>query len=475
MNYLVTVLYIVSFALFIYGLMGLTGPKTAVRGNLIAAVGMAIAVAATLIKIRHTESWVLIIAGLVVGVVLGVPPARLTKMTAMPQLVAFFNGVGGGTVALIALAEFIETKGFSSFQHGESPTVHVVVASLFAAIIGSISFWGSIIAFGKLQEIISGSPIGFGKLQQPINLLLLVAAVAAAVVVGLHAHPGTGGASLWWMVGLLAAAGVLGLMVVLPIGGADMPVVISLLNAMTGLSAAAAGLALNNTAMIVAGMIVGASGSILTNLMAKAMNRSIPAIVAGGFGGGGVAPGAGGDGGDKHVKATSAADAAIQMAYANQVIVVPGYGLAVAQAQHAVKDMASLLEEKGVPVKYAIHPVAGRMPGHMNVLLAEAEVDYDAMKDMDDINDEFARTDVAIVIGANDVTNPAARNEQSSPIYGMPILNVDKAKSVIVLKRSMNSGFAGIDNPLFYADGTTMLFGDAKKSVTEVAEELKAL
>jgi H+-translocating NAD(P) transhydrogenase subunit beta len=475
MSYLVTVLYIISFALFIYGLMGLTGPKTAVRGNLIAAVGMALAVAATLIKIRNTDQWVLIIAGLVVGVVLGVPPARLTKMTAMPQLVAFFNGVGGGTVALIALSEFIETNGFSAFQHGESPTVHIVVASLFAAIIGSISFWGSIIAFGKLQEIISGSPIGFGKAQQPINLLLLAGSVAAAVIVGLHAHPGTGGASLWWMIGLLAAAGVLGLMVVLPIGGADMPVVISLLNAMTGLSAAAAGLALNNTAMIVAGMIVGASGSILTNLMAKAMNRSIPAIVAGGFGGGGVAPGGGAGGGDKYVKSTSAADAAIQMAYANQVIVVPGYGLAVAQAQHAVKDMAALLEDKGVPVKYAIHPVAGRMPGHMNVLLAEAEVDYDAMKDMDDINDEFARTDVAIVIGANDVTNPAARSEASSPIYGMPILNVDKAKSVIVLKRSMNSGFAGIDNPLFYADGTTMLFGDAKKSVTEVAEELKAL
>ncbi|MEB4209098.1 NAD(P)(+) transhydrogenase (Re/Si-specific) subunit beta [Mycobacterium sp. 94-17] len=478
MNYLVIGLYIISFALFIYGLMGLTGPKTAVRGNLIAAVGMALAVAATLIKIRHTDQWVLIIAGLVVGVVLGVPPARYTKMTAMPQLVAFFNGVGGGTVALIALAEFIETSGFSAFQHGESPTVHIVVASLFAAIIGSISFWGSIIAFGKLQEIISGSPIGFGRAQQPVNLLLLAAAVGAAVVIGLHAHPGppggTAGASLWWMLGLLAAAGVLGLMVVLPIGGADMPVVISLLNAMTGLSAAAAGLALNNTAMIVAGMIVGASGSILTNLMAKAMNRSIPAIVAGGFGGGGVAP-SGGDGGDKTVKATSAADAAIQMAYANQVIVVPGYGLAVAQAQHAVKDMAALLEDKGVEVKYAIHPVAGRMPGHMNVLLAEAEVDYDAMKDMDDINDEFARTDVAIVIGANDVTNPAARNDASSPIYGMPILNVDKAKSVIVLKRSMNSGFAGIDNPLFYGEGTSMLFGDAKKSVTEVAEELKAL
>lgn len=475
MNYLVIGLYIISFALFIYGLMGLTGPKTAVRGNLIAAVGMALAVAATLVKIRHTDQWVWIIAGLVVGVVLGVPPARYTKMTAMPQLVAFFNGVGGGTVALIALSEFIETSGFSAFQHGESPTVHIVVASLIAAIIGSISFWGSIIAFGKLQEIISGAPIGFGRAQQPVNLLLLAAAVVAAVVIGVHAHPGTGGTSLWWMIGLLAAAGVLGLMVVLPIGGADMPVVISLLNAMTGLSAAAAGLALNNTAMIVAGMIVGASGSILTNLMAKAMNRSIPAIVAGGFGGVVVSGGPDGQGGDKHVKATSAADAAIQMAYANQVIVVPGYGLAVAQAQHAVKDMAALLEDKGVEVKYAIHPVAGRMPGHMNVLLAEAEVDYDAMKDMDDINDEFSRTDVAIVIGANDVTNPAARNDASSPIYGMPILNVDKAKSVIVLKRSMNSGFAGIDNPLFYGEGTSMLFGDAKKSVTEVAEELKAL
>jgi NAD(P) transhydrogenase subunit beta len=253
-----------------------------------------------------------------------------------------------------------------------------------------------------------------------------------------------------------------------------MPVVISLLNALTGLSAAAAGLALNNQAMIVAGMIVGASGTILTNLMAKAMNRSIPAIVAGGFGGGG-GEAASSDGVVRTAKATSAADAAIQMAYANQVIVVPGYGLAVAQAQHAVKDMAKLLESKGVEVKYAIHPVAGRMPGHMNVLLAEADVSYDAMKEMDDINDEFSRTDVTLVIGANDVTNPAARNDPSSPIHGMPILNVDQSKSVIVLKRSMNSGFAGIENPLFFAEGTSMLFGDAKKSVSEVTEELKAL
>ena len=473
MNYLVVLLYLVSFAMFIYGLMGLTGPKTAVRGNLIAAAGMAIAVVATLIAIRDTDHWPLIVAGLLLGVVLGVPPARLTKMTAMPQLVALFNGVGGGTVALIALAEFIDTEGFSAFKHGESPTAHIVVASLFSAIIGSISFWGSLVAFGKLQEILPQRPIGLGKAQQALNALLLLGSIACAVVIGLGAHPGEG-VSLWWMIGVLAAAAVLGLMVVLPIGGADMPVVISLLNAMTGVSAAAAGLALNNTAMIVAGMIVGASGSILTNLMAKAMNRSIPAIVAGGFGGGGVAP-TGGDGVDRTVKSTSAADAAIQMAYANQVIVVPGYGMAVAQAQHAVKDMAALLEKRGVPVKYAIHPVAGRMPGHMNVLLAEADVEYDAMKQMDDINDEFARTDVAIVIGANDVTNPAARSDASSPIYGMPILNVDKSRSVIVLKRSMRSGFAGIDNPLFYGDGTTMLFGDAKKSVSEVTEELKAL
>ena len=349
-----------------------------------------------------------------------------------------------------------------------------MVASLFSAIIGSISFWGSLIAFGKLQEILPQRPISLpGKAQQVLNALLLLGSIACAVVIGLGAHPG-GGVSLWWMIGVLAAAAVLGLMVVLPIGGADMPVVISLLNAMTGLSAAAAGLALNNTAMIVAGMIVGASGSILTNLMAKAMNRSIPAIVAGGFGGGGVAVG-GGDSVGHTVKSTSAADAAIQMAYANQVIVVPGYGMAVAQAQHAVKDMAALLEKRGVPVKYAIHPVAGRMPGHMNVLLAEADVPYDSMKEMDDINDEFGRTDVALVIGANDVTNPAARTDSSSPIFGMPILNVDKSRSVIVCKRSMNSGFAGIDNPLFYGQGTTMLFGDAKKSVSEVTEQLKAL
>ncbi|MCB1291787.1 NAD(P)(+) transhydrogenase (Re/Si-specific) subunit beta [Mycolicibacterium sp.] len=475
MTNLVPVLYILAFALFIYGLMGLTGPKTAVRGNWIAATGMGIAVVATLMKVRDTAAvnWVLIVAGLAIGVILGVPPAKKTKMTAMPQLVALFNGVGGGTVALIAWAEFIETDGFSHFKPEQSPTVALVVGSLFAAIIGSVSFWGSLVAFLKLQESIPKNVekklVASAKLFQAANIVLLVAAVGAAVYIGLNS-----GLSVWWIVLVLVLAALMGLFVVFPIGGADMPVVISLLNALTGLSAAAAGLALNNTAMIVAGMIVGASGSILTNLMAVAMNRSIPAIVFGSFGGGEAAGGpAGGEQGT--VKATSAADAAIQMAYANQVIVVPGYGLAVAQAQHAVKEMADLLEEKGVEVKFAIHPVAGRMPGHMNVLLAEADVEYDAMKEMDDINGEFPRTDVTLVIGANDVTNPAARNDPSSPIHGMPILNVDQSRSVIVLKRSMSSGYAGIENPLFFLEQTSMLFGDAKKSVSEVIEELKAL
>ena len=476
MTYLVDGLYILAFSLFIYGLSGLTGPKTAVRGNWIAAIGMGIAVVATLIKIRDTApiNWILIVAGLAIGVILGVPPAKKTKMTAMPQLVALFNGVGGGTVALIAWSEFIETKGFSEFKPEQSPTVALVVGSLFAAIIGSVSFWGSLVAFAKLQETIipknvEKAFVKGAKVFQAANIVLLIVAIAVAVYIGLNK-----GLAQWWIVLLLVLAGIMGLFVVFPIGGADMPVVISLLNAMTGLSAAAAGLALNNTAMIVAGMIVGASGSILTNLMAVAMNRSIPAIVFGSFGGGDTADGpAGGDQGT--VKATSAADAAIQMAYANQVIVVPGYGLAVAQAQHTVKELADLLEARGVEVKFAIHPVAGRMPGHMNVLLAEADVEYDAMKEMDDINGEFGRTDVTLVIGANDVTNPAARNDPSSPIHGMPILNVDQSRSVIVLKRSMSSGYAGIENPLFFLDQTSMLFGDAKKSVSEVIEALKDL
>ena len=391
------VLYIVAFALFIYGLSGLTGPRTAVRGNRIAAVGMAIAVIATLLD-RGEGNWGLIILGVAIGTAVGVPAARRVHMTAIPQMVALFNGVGGGAVFLIAWAEFRNTSGY---QH---TATYVAVFSVFAAIVGSISFWGSNIAFGKLQELLPGRPITLGRSQQLVNGLLGACAVGlgAAIVAGSHSE-------LLFVLMLLAGA-ILGNAVVLPIGGADMPVVISLLNAFTGLSAAATGVALNNPALIVAGMIVGASGSILTNLMAVAMNRSIPAIIAGGFGGGGAVAGATGAG--EHagsVRATNAADVALQLAYARQVVFVPGYGMAVAQAQHAVRELAKALEARGVEVKYAIHPVAGRMPGHMNVLLAEADVPYEQLKEMDEINPEFARTDVSLVIGANDVTNPAAR------------------------------------------------------------------
>ena len=460
----VDILYIVAFALFIYGLSGLTGPRTAVRGNQIAAVGMSIAFIATLLQkgALHGSStpW-LILLGLVIGVAIGVPAALRVRMTQMPQMVALFNGVGGGAVALIAWVEY-------RHRFGGDFTLKVEIPSLFAAIVGSISFWGSNIAFGKLQEILPGKPIKLPG-QAIINATLFLIAVVSAVVLAAGTH-----SQALFILGILVTAGVLGNMVVLPIGGADMPVVISLLNAFTGLSAAATGVALNNTALIVAGMIVGASGSILTNLMAKAMNRSVPAIIAGGFGGAIAAPAGGAEHGGT-VRSTSAQDVAIQLSFARQVVIAPGYGLAVAQAQHAVRELERALEAKGVVVKYAIHPVAGRMPGHMNVLLAEADVPYDLLREMDDINPEFSRTDVTLVIGANDVTNPAAKNEPGSPIYGMPILEVDRSQSVIVLKRSMASGFAGIDNPLFYEPKTSMLFGDAKASVSEITAEVQAL
>jgi NAD(P) transhydrogenase subunit beta len=465
--------YIVAFGLMIYGMSGLTGPRTAVRGNQTAAVGMAVAVVATLLRQGefHGSATVwLIIAGIAIGAAVGIPAARNVKMTAMPQMVALFNGVGGGAVALIAWVEF--RHGFT--HGGLSPwSERVEIFELFGAIVGSISFWGSNIAFGKLQEILPGRPIKLpGAAQSLLNLGLLVVAVGSAVVLCAGTH-----SQALFIVGILVCAGVLGNTLVLPIGGADMPVVISLLNAFTGLSAAATGVALSNPVMIVAGMIVGASGTILTDQMAKAMNRSVPSIIAGGFGGAVAAPAGGADaradGGV--VRATSAADVAIQLSYARQVVVAPGYGMAVAQAQHAVRELERALEAKGVEVKYAIHPVAGRMPGHMNVLLAEADVPYDLLREMDDINPEFSRTDVTLIIGANDVTNPAAKNEPGSPIYGMPILEVDRSSAVIVLKRSMASGFAGIDNPLFYDPKTSMLFGDAKTSVSEITAEVQAL
>jgi NAD(P) transhydrogenase subunit beta len=458
----IAVCYIVAFVLFIVGLGRLTGPRTAVSGNRIAAVGMAVAVIATLLDQNMGSNWVLIIIAVVIGVAIAVPAARNVKMTAMPQMVALFNGVGGGAIALISWAEFRETNGFDF-----TPT-YVVIFSLFAAIIGSISFWGSIIAFAKLQELIDGKPVALPG-QQVINVALL------AVVIGIAVAIVAGATAPILIVLILLLAAIVGLFVVLPIGGADMPVVISLLNAFTGLSAAAAGISLDNTALIVGGMIVGASGTILTNLMAQAMNRSILSVVAGGFGGGGVLPGASSDGVVRTARSTSASDAAVQMAYADSVMIVPGYGMAVAQAQHAVRELTKELEKRGVEVNFAIHPVAGRMPGHMNVLLAEADVPYDQLKEMEQANPLFPRTNVSLIIGANDVTNPAANDDPNSPIYGMPILEVDKSNSVIVLKRSMSSGFAGIDNPLFYADNTAMLFGDAKTSVQEITSELAEL
>ena len=451
--------YIVAFSLFIIGLRRLTHPATARQGNKIAAAGMAVAVFATLCD-PIIDDWPLIILGVVIGTAVGVPAARNVKMTAMPQMVALFNGVGGGAVALVAWAEFRHAGGDIPLEE--------MIPILFSAIIGSVSFWGSNIAFGKLQEILPGRPIMLPG-QTFINAALLLVAIGCAVAIA------AGEESEGLFIAILISAAILGNMVVLPIGGADMPVVISLLNAFTGLSAAAAGMALDNTALIVGGMLVGASGSILTNLMAKAMNRSIGNIVMGGFGGTVAAPAGAADEEGRTVTSTSADDVAIQLSYASQVVVVPGYGMAVAQAQHAVRELSQELEKRGVEVKFAIHPVAGRMPGHMNVLLAEADVPYEQLKEMDEINSEFSRTDVSLVIGANDVTNPAARTQPDSPIYGMPILNVDESGAVIVLKRSMASGFAGIDNPLFYDPKTSMLFGDAKESITSVLGAVQEL
>ena len=459
----INVLYIIAFSLFIIGLRRLRGPRTAVQGNQTAAVGMAIAVVATLLQ-RDVGDWVLIVVGIAIGTAVGVPSARSVKMTAMPQMVALFNGVGGGAVALISIVEYREALALSA----RNPVLSALIPSLFAAIVGSISFWGSLVAFAKLQELISGRPMRLPG-GSTVNAVLLGIAVVLAVVIA----AGTESQLLFWLI--LVSAGALGVFAVLPIGGADMPVVISTLNAFTGLSAAAAGIALDNIALIVAGMLVGASGSILTMQMAEAMNRSIGNVFFAGFGAAGGTIAASDDGIERTVKSTSAADVAIQLSYARLVVIVPGYGMAVAQAQRAVADLATALEKRGVEVLFAIHPVAGRMPGHMNVLLAEADVPYEKLKEMDDINAEFARTDVSLVIGANDVTNPAAREDAGSPIYGMPILNVDQSQSVVILKRSMASGFAGIENPLFYNEKTQMLFGDAKASVGEVLSEVQAL
>jgi NAD(P) transhydrogenase subunit beta len=453
--------YLVAAVLLIVGIRQLSSPKTARLGNLVAAVGMAIALVFTLLDSDIDTFW-LIAVGVAVGTVVGVASARLVKMTAMPQMVALFNGVGGGAAALIAAAEFHRLAPDADRLAGD-----VIVGILFSALVGSVSFSGSMVAFGKLQDVLPGRPLTFGA-QQVVNAALAAGLVALAVTAAVT-EQGV------WLVLVLVGALVLGALMVLPIGGADMPVVISLLNAFTGLAAASAGFVLDNTALIIGGTLVGASGTLLTILMGRAMNRSLGNVLFGAFGK--VAAGEAGAAaaGDGMVRSASAEDVAVMLAYANRVVIVPGYGLAVAQAQHEVRQLADLLEERGVDVRYAIHPVAGRMPGHMNVLLAEANVPYPQLFEMDEINPEFPRTDVALVIGANDVVNPAARSSPGSPIYGMPILDVDRAAHVVVLKRSMNPGFAGIENELFTGPKTVMLFGDAKDSISRLIADVKTL
>jgi NAD(P) transhydrogenase subunit beta len=463
-------IYLVPMAAFILALRFLSSPRHARLGNQIGAAGMLVAVVVTLLKSDVVTGWGWMVVGGGIGSAIGVVGARKVKMTAMPQMVALFNGVGGGAAALISVVEFHAVAAAIAADGSFGFTPHVGVergiSTVFSTIIGSISFAGSMVAFAKLQELVSGRPITYPG-QQIFNAGL----VAGAVGLGTWAMVDV---RFWVLVATVGAAALFGILFVLPIGGADMPVVISLLNAFTGLAAAATGFVLHSNVLIVSGMLVGASGTLLTMKMSVAMNRSIANVLFGAFGkivAGPDVAAAGADGGA--VRSTTADDVAVMLAYAKRVVVVPGYGLAVAQAQHEVRQLAELLEAKGVDVSYAIHPVAGRMPGHMNVLLAEANVPYDQLKEMDEINPDFPRTDVALVIGANDVTNPAARSNPGSPIYGMPILNVDQAQQVVVLKRSMRPGFAGIDNELYTEPRTAMLFGDAKESVQNLITAVK--
>jgi proton-translocating NAD(P)+ transhydrogenase subunit beta len=452
--------YIVAFSLFIFGIQQGTHPRTARRGNLIAAAGMLVAVVITL-SLDVIGNGVLILIGILIGVAVGTIASYRVQMTQMPQMVALYNGVGGGAAALISWSEFRHaTAG------GAGVELDVFIPILFSTVIGSVSFWGSNIAFGKLQDLIPSRPIQL-PFQHIFNGLLLAGILAACVILAIDNDSPP--ESLY--IAVLIAAAVLGNLFVLPIGGADMPVVISLLNAFTGLAAAAAGFALDNVVLIVAGTLVGSSGTILTIEMSRAMNRSIGNLLFSGFG----AVSAAAEREERPVHSIGPEDAAIKLGYADSVVFVPGYGMAVAQAQHAVKELANALEKRGVDVSYAIHPVAGRMPGHMNVLLAEADVPYEQLKEMDEINPEMPQMDVAVVIGANDVTNPAAKNDANSPIAGMPIIEVDEAKEVIVIKRSLSPGFAGIDNDLFYEDKTSMLFSDAKGAAADIAAEVEKL
>ncbi len=457
---LINIAYLLSAALFILGLKRLSSPRTARNGNLLGASGMLIAVVVTLL---HWEilSFLWIVVGVVLGSSVGLILARTVKMTAMPQMVALLNGFGGGASALVAGDEYLR------FAAGEiAPALDVQATIMLSVLIGAVTFSGSLIAFGKLQEIVSGRTVMLPGQR-------IWAAPVFAGTIGLAVWLVAVDANLSWYLALNVIALLLGVLFVMPIGGADMPVVISLLNSYSGLAAAMTGFVLSNNVLIIAGALVGASGLILTQIMCDAMNRSLANVLFGAFTVKAITAGSGAVA-TKSVSSVQAQDAAIMLGYARGVIFVPGYGLAVSQAQHQVRELAELLEGRGVEVKYAIHPVAGRMPGHMNVLLAEANVPYPQLWEMERINGEFERTDVAVVIGANDVVNPAARHDQESPIYGMPILDVDRSKSVIVMKRSMNPGFAGIENELFYNDNTRMLFGDARKSLVALIQELKA-
>ena len=455
--------YLAAAVLFIFGLKQLSSPKGARRGNWVAAVGVTLAIITTLYILRPSftvAGIVIIVVGMVAGSAIGTIGARAVRMTAMPQMVAAFNGVGGGAAALVAIVELLD--------HGNHSGVALTFPSAFSIVIGGISFAGSAIAFAKLQELMTGRPITYPA-QQVVNGIIALAIVGLTIAtLAVSSTPA-------YFVPLLVLALILGVAFVLPIGGADMPVVISLLNAFTGLAVAASGFVLDNFALIVAGTLVGASGTILTKLMGDAMGRSIFSVLFGAFGSVQSA-GAGPEGSveGRSVRSGSAEDIGTMLAYSRSVIVVPGYGLAVAQAQHVVRELAELLDKKGVEVRYAIHPVAGRMPGHMNVLLAEANVPYEQLKEMDEINGDFKSTDVVLVVGANDVVNPAAHSSPGSPIYGMPILHVDEAKTVVFLKRSMRPGFAGIDNELLYDPKTIMLFGDAKESLSQLVAAVKA-
>jgi len=461
MQSIIDVSYIVAAVLFIFGLKMLGSAKTAPRGNMVSAIGMLIAVVATLL-VKDVISYKLIIAGFIVGGAIGAVAAQKVKMTAMPEMVALFNGFGGLASLLVGWSEYHRALAAST---ADGITAFTMVATYLAVIIGGITFTGSMIAFAKLAEKMTGKPILF-KAQKPVNAGLLLASIAI-LVIGSIAPETT---YPLFMIAIVISL-VLGVLAVIPIGGADMPVVISLLNSYSGLAACAAGFIIQNNVLVVAGCLVGASGIILTQIMCKAMNRSLANVLFSGFGSTTTASKAGAVQGE--AKPITADDAYYILEAARSVIIVPGYGMAVAQAQHVVCELGEMLEKNGCEVKYAIHPVAGRMPGHMNVLLAEANVPYEQLVEPPDVNPIMATIDVAIVIGANDVVNPAAREDESSPIYGMPIINVDEAKTCFVLKRSMASGFAGVENPLFFKDNTRMLFGDAKASVTALVANFK--